>query len=83
MDNHPFDEEVDLANGDEIIMDLNYEEVCYLLKGLFVSQYPEHDHRDLLVKVEMKDDTIKAMFKLCPNHTLSMVHRERGRRLDS
>jgi hypothetical protein len=83
MDNLPFDEDTDLTTGDEIIMDLDYEEVCYLMKGLFITQYPEHDHRDLLVKIEMKDDTLKATFKLCPKHILSMAHRERGKQLDS
>ena len=83
MENLPFDEETDLMTGDEIIMNLDYEEVCYLLKGLFITQYPEHDHRDLLVKIEMKDDTLKAIFKLCPKHILSMAHRERGKQLDS
>ena len=59
MDNHHSNiEEADLYNGDEIILDLDYEEVCYLLKGLFISQHPEHDHKDLLVKVEMKDDSV-------------------------
>ena len=80
MDNHHSNiEEADLYNGDEIILDLDYEEVCYLLKGLFISQHPEHDHKDLLVKVEMKDDKIKAFFKLCPDQPLYMVHRERGK----
>ena len=47
MESHPFDEEADLMTGDEIIMDLDYEEVCYLVRGLFVTQHPEHDHKDL------------------------------------
>ena len=84
MDNLPFDEDTDLTTGDEIIMNLDYEEVCYLLKGLFITQYPEHDHRDLLVNVEyQKDESITATFKLCPKHILSMAHRERGKQLDS
>ena len=83
MDNHPFDEDTDLMTGDEIVMDLNYTEICHLMKGLFVSQYPEHDHTDLLVKVSLDEESIQATFKLCPNHILSMAHRERGKRLDS
>ncbi len=73
-DNHP---------SDEIVMDLNYEEICYLLKGLFISQYPEYNEEDLLVKVSLNDDSIQATFKPCPNRILSMAHRGRGRRLDS
>lgn len=83
MDSHPFDEDTDLTTGDEITMDLDYEEVCYMLKGLFIAQYPEHDHKDLLVKVEMEDEHLRAIFKLCPNHILSLAHRERGKQLDS
>ena len=58
MENLPFDEDTDLTTGDEIIMDLDYEEVCYLMKGLFITQYPEHDHRDLLVKIEMRQQAL-------------------------
>ena len=83
MESHPFDEEADLMTGDEIIMDLDYEEVCYLVRGLFVTQHPEHDHKDLLVHVEMENEDLKATFKLCPKHTSSMARRERGKQLDS
>ena len=64
---------------------LEYDDLCQLMRELFVQEYPELSEEDLLIKVEVDQEkgSIHATVKLCHSQGLSLVHRERGKRLDS
>ena len=83
MEKRRFDLEKTYTFNLEKIYTLEYKEICQLIRELFVIDNPDYDHTDLLIKVEFLEDSLKATFKICPDHILSLVHREPGKQLDS
>ncbi len=64
---------------------LEYDDLCQLMREIFVHKYPELEEEDLLIKVDVDQEkgALHATVKLCHKQGLSLVHRERGKRLDS
>ena len=76
-ENHHFETEKSFS--------LEYDDLCQLMREIFVQKFPELEAEDLLIKVDVDQEkgALHATVKLCQSQGLSLVHRERGERLDS